>query len=90
MSPISEASAKVLVDALNIALAKCHNSELRFKALEAVLEEDQPATHKAYSCHSLTLGSNCSPERLIMFDLIGRHLPCRAVRRFHGDHPAAG
>jgi len=46
MSPISEASAKVLVDALNIALAKCHNSELRFKALEAVLEEDQPATIK--------------------------------------------
>lgn len=48
MSPISEASTKVLIEYLDIALDTARKSKLRLDALEAVLEEEQPSLHKSF------------------------------------------
>lgn len=49
MTPITEISAKALVDNLTIALGNCRQHELKLNALIAAIKQEQPALYRAFA-----------------------------------------
>lgn len=66
MSPITEESAKLLVENLTLAMAQCQEQRLQLMAFEEALQKHAPAAYEAYADQLRKLREHNDATRILV------------------------